>query len=157
MNGSPDDIYWMQHAMCLAMRAAEEGEVPVGAVIVKQGQWLAEGYNQPIGQCDPTAHAEINALRAAARVLANYRLSDVTLYVTLEPCQMCAAALVQARVARVVFGAPDPKTGACGSVVNVFAGPGVNHRPQVCGGVAAAACGELLTTFFQQRRGHKAL
>ena len=145
-----------QAFMRLAMNAAAEaklaGEVPVGAVVVKDGEVIAVGYNQPIGQHDPTAHAEINALRAAAQKLGNYRLVDCTLYVTLEPCAMCAGAMMHARLARVVFGASDPKTGACGSVMNLFAEKKLNHQTQLVGGVLAEECGAMLSTFFSERR-----
>jgi tRNA(adenine34) deaminase len=126
--------------------------VPVGAVVVCDGEVLGEGFNSPIGSHDPTAHAEIQALRAAARRLRNYRLSGCTLYVTLEPCVMCAGAIMHARMARVVYGAPDPKTGACGSVVNLFAESRLNHHAEVTGGVLSAECGALLTRFFRDRR-----
>ncbi|TAN12455.1 MAG: tRNA adenosine(34) deaminase TadA [Burkholderiaceae bacterium] len=142
----------MRLALDQAHLAAAAGEVPVGAVIVKDGQVLAAAANAPIGQSDPTAHAEIRALRAAARQLGNYRLDDCTLYVTLEPCAMCAGALLHARVDRVVFGAADPKAGAAGSVLDVFAEPRLNHRTQVQGSVLADECGALLRDFFKARR-----
>jgi len=142
----------MRHALSLAERAREEGEVPVGAVLVKDGQAIGEGWNRPIGGHDPTAHAEIMALRAAARFLNNYRLLDTTLYVTLEPCVMCAGALIHARVARLVYGAADPKTGAAGSVADIFAAPYVNHRLVVEAGLMAKECGGLLSSFFKERR-----
>jgi tRNA(adenine34) deaminase len=142
----------MHHALALARRAAEAGEVPVGAVLVKDGAIVGEGWNHPISAHDPTAHAEIGALRAGAAALGNYRLVDTTLYVTLEPCVMCAGAIVHARVKRLVFGAPDPKTGAAGSVFDVFASGKVNHVVQVQGGVLAEECGRMLTEFFRQRR-----
>ena len=142
----------MRHALSLAERAREEGEVPVGAVLVKDGQAIGEGWNRPIGGHDPTAHAEIAALRAAARLLNNYRLLDTTLYVTLEPCVMCAGALIHARVARLVYGAADPKTGAAGSVADIFAAPYVNHRLVVEAGLMAKECGGLLSSFFKERR-----
>lgn len=146
------DLFWMRHALSLAQRAALEGEVPVGAVLVQDDVLIAEGWNQPILSHDPTAHAEIVALRAAAETLNNYRLPGTTLYVTLEPCVMCAGAIVHARVKRVVFGAPDPKTGAAGSVFDVLVSDRHNHRVQVTGGVLAEECGRLLTEFFRARR-----
>jgi tRNA(adenine34) deaminase len=121
-------------------------------VIVKDGEVVSVGYNQPIGLHDPTAHAEINALRSAAQKLGNYRLVDCTLYVTLEPCAMCAGAMMHARLARVVFGASDPKTGACGSVMNLFAEKKLNHHTQLDGGVLADECGTMLSSFFAERR-----
>ncbi|HMR70297.1 MAG TPA: tRNA adenosine(34) deaminase TadA [Rubrivivax sp.] len=164
MSGA-DDIQGLQaerdrHAMRLALDQALNaqlvGEVPVGAVIVRDGaegpQLLATGYNRPITTHDPTAHAEIVALRHAATLLGNYRLPGCTLYVTLEPCAMCAMALMHARLARVVWGAPDPKTGAAGSVVDLFADPRLNHHTAVRGGVLADACGALLREFFAGRR-----
>jgi len=148
---SPDH-YWMRRALRLAEQAGCEGEVPVGAVLVKNGQLIAEGWNRPISRNDPSAHAEIQALRAAGDVLCNYRLVDTTLYVTLEPCTMCAGAIIHARVARVVFGAPDPKTGAAGSVFNVLNSDQYNHRVELLGGVLIEECAALLTEFFRQRR-----
>lgn len=148
---SPDE-YWMRHAYSLALRAAQAGEVPVGAVIVKDGQLIAEGYNLPITHHDPTAHAEVQAMRAAGRVLNNYRLNGTTLYVTLEPCPMCAGAMVHARVARVVYGAADPRTGAAGSVFNILQTGELNHRCEVQGGVLADECGGLLREFFRLKR-----
>jgi len=142
----------MRQALALARQAAETGEVPVGAVLVHQGQVIATGHNRPIGAHDPTAHAEIMALRDAAQQLGNYRLEDCELYVTLEPCPMCAGALLHARLKRVVFGAADPKTGAAGSVLDLFALRQLNHQTQVQGGVLAGECGELLQGFFQQKR-----
>lgn len=151
-----DDQYWMARALALAERAAEQGEVPVGAVLVRpQGdglQVVATGYNRPITTHDPTAHAEIVALRHAATLLGNYRLPECDLYVTLEPCAMCAMALVHARIRRVVFGAPDPKTGAAGSVIDLFAQRQLNHHTAVSGGVLAEPCGALLRSFFAERR-----
>jgi len=142
----------MRMALDAAAGAQRVGEVPVGAVLVKDGAVIAVGHNQPIIDHDPTAHAEIAALRAAAQQLGNYRLPGCTLYVTLEPCVMCAGAMLHARLARVVFGAHDPKTGACGSVVNLFTEPRLNHHTQVQGGVLAAECGTLLSAFFAERR-----
>ena len=146
------DLFWMARAIDLARAAQAQGEVPVGAVLVVGDHVLGEGYNQPIGACDPTAHAEIVALRAAASLAANYRLPGSTLYVTLEPCAMCAGAIVQARVARVVFGARDPRAGAAGSVFHVLGEARLNHRPAVHEGILAGRCGELLRNFFQDRR-----
>ncbi|MBU4183568.1 MAG: tRNA adenosine(34) deaminase TadA [Gammaproteobacteria bacterium] len=142
----------MREALAEAQRAAQAGEVPVGAVVVQGGRVIATGRNAPIDGLDPTAHAEIVALRAAARALGNYRLDDCTLYVTLEPCAMCSGAMLHARLPRVVFGAADPKTGAAGSVVNLFAEPQLNHQTTVQGGVLADECGALLSDFFRQRR-----
>ena len=147
-----DDSRYMQRALELALEGAQAGEVPVGAVLVADGAVVGEGYNVPISSNDPTAHAEIRALRAAAQRMGNYRLPGSVLYVTLEPCVMCAGAAMHARVARLVFGAPDPKTGACGSVVNLFAEPRLNHHTEVCGGVLADECGALVRTFFDARR-----
>ncbi len=146
------DADFMQAALEQARAAAAAGEVPVGAVVVRGGQVIATGRNAPIDGNDPTAHAEIVALRAAAQVLGNYRLDDCELFVTLEPCAMCSGAMLQARLKRVVFGAPDPKTGAAGSVVNLFAEAQLNHQTQLQGGVLAAQCGAQLQDFFQQRR-----
>ena len=142
----------MTRAIELARAAEAEGEVPVGAILVAGDSVLGEGYNRPIGACDPTAHAEIVALRAAASQAANYRLPGSTLYVTLEPCAMCAGAIVQARVGRVVFGARDPRAGAAGSVFQVFGEARLNHRPAVTEGVLAERCSLLLTEFFRRRR-----
>ena len=142
----------MKLALEQAQHAWDLGEVPVGAVVVKDGVVIATGYNQPIAKHDPTAHAEIVALRAAAEVLGNYRLPGCELYVTLEPCVMCSGAMMHARVAKIVYGAPDPKTGACGSVVNLFEQEQLNHHAQVTGGVLADACADLLKRFFAARR-----
>ncbi len=147
------DVAFMERALALAVEAEAAGEVPVGALVVRDGEVLGEGCNGPVAGHDPTAHAEIAALRAAATRCGNYRLPDTTLYVTLEPCLMCAGAMVHARVARLVFGAFDPKGGAAGSVVDAFALPGLNHRVAVTGGVLADACGDQLRTFFRARRG----
>src|SRR5581483_479658 len=148
----PSDIAFMQRALEVSERARESGEVPVGAVLVLNGQILADGANRPIAAHDPTAHAEIEALRAGGRVLGGYRLLDTTLYVTLEPCAMCAAAIVHARVRRLVFGAWDMRAGAAGSTIDLFALAGQNHRVDVFGGVLAAECGNRLKAFFAQRR-----
>lgn len=142
----------MQQALSQAHNAWALGEVPVGAVVVKDGQVVATGFNQPIGTHDPTAHAEIMALRAAATILGNYRLPGCELYVTLEPCVMCAGAMMHARLARVVFGAADPKTGACGSIVNLFQQEKLNHHTEVSGGILAQECSALLKSFFAERR-----
>jgi tRNA(adenine34) deaminase len=146
---------FMRLAMDQARNAWVLGEVPVGAIIVQDGTVIATGFNHPIGSCDPTAHAEVRALRAAAEVLGNYRLSNCALYVTLEPCAMCAGAIQHARIARLVYGAPDPKTGACGSVVDLFAEPRLNHHASVRGGLLAGECAELLAEFFAERRKRK--
>ncbi|WP_397409696.1 tRNA adenosine(34) deaminase TadA [Polaromonas sp.] len=146
------DADYMQLALAQARQAAEAGEVPVGAVLVRGGQVIATGYNQPIGGHDPTAHAEMQALRFAAQAAGNYRLDECELFVTLEPCAMCAGAMLHARLKRVVFGAPDPKTGAAGSVIDLFANPQLNHQTQVQGGVLAGECGAVLQDFFHQRR-----
>jgi len=147
------DLQWMRHALSLAQRAAAAGEVPVGAVLVRDGEVIGEGWNQPIGLHDPSAHAEMLALRAAAAKLGNYRLPDTTLYVTLEPCVMCAGAIVHARVGRLVFGARDPKAGAVDSVYDVIAQPRLNHVVAWQGGVLEEDCGALLREFFRARRG----
>ena len=146
------DEVWMRHALLLACRAEAAGEVPVGAVVVRDDRIVGEGWNRPIGDHDPSAHAEIVALRAAARHLGNYRTGGSTLYVTLEPCVMCAGAIVHARVARLVYGADDPKAGAVHSVYDVIAAPRLNHRVRWQGGVLADECGERLRAFFRARR-----
>lgn len=146
------DALFMQQALSQARNAWVLGEVPVGALVVRDGEIIATGFNQPIANHDPTAHAEIMALRAAAAILGNYRLPGCALYVTLEPCVMCAGAMMHARLARVVYGAPDPKTGACGSIVNLFAESRLNHHTEVVGGVLAEDCSQLLKDFFAERR-----
>ncbi|TAK54039.1 MAG: tRNA adenosine(34) deaminase TadA [Gammaproteobacteria bacterium] len=146
------DIDWMRRALALAARAEAEGEVPVGAVIVRDGVVLGEGWNQPIGRRDPTAHAEILALRAAGLQVGDYRLGGATLYVTLEPCPMCAAACAHARIARLVFGAWDPRQGAAGSVFDLVNAAALNHRVDAFGGVLAEECGAILRQFFAGRR-----
>lgn len=148
----PSDVDYMQRALALARAAAAQGEVPVGALVVRGSEIIGEGANRPIGQHDPSAHAEIEALRAAGRALGDYRLTGATLYVTLEPCIMCASAIVHARIDRVVFGAWDPKAGAAGSIADVFAIPQLNHRVDVFGGVLAEECATLLSEFFRARR-----
>lgn len=145
----------MQLAMQMARQAAQRGEVPVGAIVVKDGLVIGQGGNVPIGDLDPTAHAEIIAMRQAASHLGNYRLVDCTLYVTLEPCAMCAGAIQHARIKRLVYGASDPKTGACGSVVNLMAETKLNHHCEVLGGVLADECGQILSDFFKKRRRDK--
>ena len=147
------DIDFMRIALEHAAAAQASGEVPVGAVLVKGNDVVATGANKPIATHDPTAHAEIEALRAGGRVLSSYRLTDTTLYVTLEPCAMCASAIVHARVKRLVFGAWDPRAGAAGSIVDVFALEGLNHRVDVFGGVLMEECGALLKKFFGDKRG----
>ena len=142
----------MQMALDLAVQAAAAGEVPVGAIVVQDGVVVGRGYNQPVGSVDPSAHAEIMALRDAGRTLGNYRLPGCDLYVTLEPCVMCSGAIMHARVRRVVFGASDPKTGACGSVVNLFEESRLNHHATVSGGIMAGEAAGLLQNFFAGRR-----
>jgi len=149
---TPTDADFMRHALQLATRAQAQGEVPVGAVLVKNGAIIASGANRPIASHDPTAHAEIESLRAAGRVMGSYRLTDTTLFVTLEPCIMCASAIVHARVKRLVFGAWDPRAGGAGSIANVFALPALNHRVDVFGGVLMAECAALLKQFFESKR-----
>ena len=146
------DNHWMQHALHLAEQAAEQDEVPVGAVVVLDEEAVGEGWNQPISSCDPTAHAEIIALRDAARRIGNYRLTGATLYVTLEPCLMCVGAMIHARIGRVVFGASDPKRGAVNSTTRAFETQGLNHRVTFTGGVMASACAGRLHDFFRARR-----
>lgn len=150
-----NDEYFMRQALAGARKAAASGEVPVGAVIVRQGRVVARGYNRPIAKRDPTAHAEIEALRKAARRLGNYRLPDCTLYVTIEPCAMCAGAIAHARLSRIVYGAPDPKAGACGSVIDVLHEPRINHHTQVEGGLLARECAAIVQDFFRSRRGKR--
>ena len=143
---------WMRQAIELARTAQSRGEVPVGAVLVRDGRVVGQGGNAPISASDPTAHAEIAALRDAASALGNYRLPDCDLYVTLEPCIMCAGAIMHARLRRLVFGAHDPKTGACGSVIDLFASARLNHHTRVTAGILAEDCGTLLSAFFAARR-----
>jgi tRNA(adenine34) deaminase len=153
MTSPMDDSEYMGLALDQAREAGAAGEVPVGALVVLEGEVVGRGFNQPIGRHDPTAHAEVMALRDAAARTGNYRLPGCTLYVTLEPCAMCAGAIMHARIDRVVFGAPDPKTGAAGSIVDLFAEPRLNHHTAVVGGVLAEQCGSLLSGFFSARRG----
>jgi tRNA(adenine34) deaminase len=146
------DVACMQVALLQAKEAAAAGEIPVGAVVTVGGEIVATGQNCPVRESDPSAHAEIVALRSAGKTIANYRLTDATLYVTLEPCTMCLGAMVQARIARVVFGAYDPKAGAAGSAIDLTDSPAFNHRFEVMGGVLADECGALLQKFFKDRR-----
>ncbi|MEN9724716.1 MAG: hypothetical protein RLZZ98_225 [Pseudomonadota bacterium] len=146
------DEQFMREALSLAQHAAALGEVPVGAIVVKDGVIVGRGSNAPIGSQDPSAHAEILALRDAAKNIGNYRLVDCSLYVTLEPCAMCAGAIQHARIGQLVFGAKDPKTGACGSVVNLMTEDKLNHHTEVASGVLESECGQLLSDFFKQRR-----
>lgn len=147
-----EDIMWMRHALTLADKAESIGEVPVGACVVLNGELLGEGFNTPITDNDPSAHAELRAVKEAAAAVQNYRLIDATLYVTLEPCSMCAGMLVHARVKRVVFGAKDAKTGAAGSVMNLLQHPALNHQLEVVSGVLADECANKLSDFFRKRR-----
>ncbi len=147
-----DDEFWMRQALELASQAELAGEVPVGAILIQDNQIIGQGQNSPIKAHDPSAHAEINALRQGALALNNYRLPNTTLYITLEPCAMCAGAIIQARVARVVFGASDPKTGAAGSVFNILQNAQLNHRVSLTSGVLAAECSQQLSDFFRKKR-----
>ncbi|HEB58190.1 MAG TPA: tRNA adenosine(34) deaminase TadA [Gammaproteobacteria bacterium] len=152
-NLDPRDLRWMRYALDLARRAEAEGEVPVGAVLVdREDRLIGEGWNRPIGSHDPSGHAEILAMRDAARRVENYRLTDTTLYVTLEPCVMCAGAMIHARIHRLVYGAPDAKTGAAGSVFSIVQAAEHNHAIEITGGILADECGTLLRQFFHQRR-----
>jgi len=146
------DVQFMQEALAEARSAAAAGEVPIGAVLVHDGKILARAGNRTIRDCDPTAHAEIVALREAARLLANYRLADTTLYVTIEPCSMCAGAIIQARVPRLVYGADDPKGGAVRSCFEILSDPRLNHQVKVTSGILAADCATILQSFFSERR-----
>lgn len=148
----PSDSVFMRRAIELARRAEGEGEVPVGAVVVLGGKVIGEGWNRPISSADATSHAEMEAIRAACKAVGNYRLTGASLYVTLEPCAMCIGAIFHARIARVMFGAPDPKTGAAGSIMNLFAESRLNHHATVEGRVLAEECGALLSDFFAKRR-----
>jgi tRNA(adenine34) deaminase len=147
----PDEL-WMEEALRAAQRAQEAGEVPVGVVVVCEGRVIGRGWNRNLGDCDPTAHAEIVALREAAAAVGNHRLANCDLFATIEPCPMCAGALVHARIKRLVYGADDPKAGAVQSVMQVLNHPRLNHRVEVRGGVLAGRCAELLQTFFRNRR-----
>jgi tRNA(adenine34) deaminase len=153
----PDDTIFMQAALELARQAAAMDEVPVGALVVCDGEIVGRGFNHPVTRHDPTAHAEVMALRDAAARLDNYRLPGCTLYVTLEPCAMCAGAIMHARIGRVVFGARDPKTGVAGSVIDLFAEARLNHHAEIVGGVLEEECGNLLSSFFAARRNRTAL
>ncbi len=150
--GKSLDEFYMQHALHQAELGGQHGEVPVGAIVVYNNEIIAQGFNQPINQHDPSAHAEIQVLRMAGQELNNYRLLDCTLYVTLEPCVMCAGAIMHARIPRLVYAAADPKTGACGSVINVFSETKLNHHTEVQGGVLASQSSQLLKSFFSERR-----
>jgi len=152
-----NDEQYMRAALELAQQAQGMGEVPVGALVVKDGEIIGRGYNAPISGRDPSAHAEMQALRQAAQSLGNYRLVGCDLYVTLEPCLMCAGAIMHARLARLVYGATDYKTGVCGSLLNVFAEARLNHHTKVTGGVLADECGAMLSAFFAMRRAQKKL
>ncbi|AJI94192.1 tRNA adenosine(34) deaminase TadA [Yersinia ruckeri] len=152
MSTEYNDEYWMRQALELAQRAQEEGEVPVGAVLVLDNQAIGIGWNRPIVHHDPTAHAEMMALRQGGQALQNYRLLNATLYVTLEPCVMCAGAMVHSRIRRLVYGANDIKTGAAGSLLDILRHPGMNHQVEITAGVLAEECSQTLSTFFRQRR-----
>jgi len=149
---SEEDLIWMQYAYNLAIRAQQEGEVPVGAVVVKDNEIIGEGWNSPIKNHDPTAHAEIMALRDASRNIQNYRLVDTTLYVTLEPCVMCAGAIVHARIKKVIFATHDPRTGAAGSVFSILDNSELNHKVDVEQGMLSSESAELLRNFFKEKR-----
>ena len=149
----PADEEWMRRALAQAREALEHGDVPIGAVVVHDGRVIGSGHNERERLQDPTAHAEVLALREAAAALGSWRVLDSTLYVTLEPCAMCAGAIVLSRIPRVVYGTTDPKAGAAGSVLDVLDDPRLNHRPEVVGGVLADECGDLLRAFFAERRG----
>jgi len=149
------DEYWMERALELAKNAQDAGEIPVGALLVKDNQLIASGWNRSIESHNPTAHAEIMALQQAGQVLSNYRLLDTTLYVTLEPCIMCAGAMVHSRIGRLVYGAKDFKTGACGSYINIMERPGLNHYVEVTGGILEETCSAMLSAFFKMRRAQK--
>jgi tRNA(adenine34) deaminase len=151
-DSSKTDLDFMRQALELAREAAKNNEVPVGAIVAKDGIVIGRGSNAPIGLNDPTAHAEIVAMREAAISLGNYRLVDCTLYVTLEPCAMCSGAMQHARIKKLVYGANDPKTGACGSVISLMTDTRINHHTEVVGGLLAQECGEVLSGFFKQRR-----
>ena len=146
------DAHWMRYALNRAIEAGERGEVPVGAIVVIDGDLIAEGFNQPIATNDPTAHAEIVAIRRAAAQLGNYRLTGASLYVTIEPCQMCVGAMVHARIARLIYGAPEPKAGAIESAMRAHEHPSLNHRIEVTGGVLASEARDVMQDFFRDRR-----
>ncbi|MBI0438769.1 tRNA adenosine(34) deaminase TadA [Dickeya dianthicola] len=152
MINTMDDEFWMRHALTLAQRAWDEGEVPVGAVLVQGDKIIGEGWNRPISRHDPTAHAEIMALQQGGQALQNYRLLDTTLYITLEPCVMCAGAMIHSRINRLVYGAADAKTGAAGSLVDILRHPGMNHHIAITDGILADECADLLSRFFRMRR-----
>lgn len=149
---TPNDEYWMQQALEQARTAEKEGEVPVGAVLVRDDELIATGSNQSISLVDPTAHAEVIAIREAAKVCGNYRLIDTSLYVTLEPCAMCAGALVHARIKRLFFGAYDPNSGSAGSVFNILDSDKLNHKVEIMGGILEQECSELIQGFFRRKR-----
>lgn len=149
------DVYWMNHALMLADKAEQQGEIPVGAVVVVNNTIIGEGWNQSITLHDPSAHAEMQAIRQAGQVIQNYRILDATLYVTLEPCPMCAGTLVHSRIPRLVFGAPDYKTGSAGSVMNLVVNPQLNHQLVVQGGVLETDCADKISSFFKRRRAQK--
>ncbi|HET9399649.1 MAG TPA: tRNA adenosine(34) deaminase TadA [Candidatus Acidoferrales bacterium] len=149
---SAGDIHWMREALAEARIAAEREEVPIGAVVTLDGREIARAHNRTIMDCDPTAHAEMIALRSAAHTVGNYRLTRAELYVTVEPCAMCAGAMVQARIARVVYGCAEPKGGAAGTCFNIFEHPMINHRVTVTGGILAEECAQVLQQFFAARR-----
>jgi tRNA(Arg) A34 adenosine deaminase TadA len=153
----PIDVAYLRAAIAEAINAEANGEVPIGAVVVHEDKIIGRGQNRVLRDSDPTAHAEIVALREAGRALANYRLEDCTLYATLEPCAMCAGAILHARISRLVYAAPDPKAGACGSVLSVMNHPQLNHKVEVASGLLAEECSALLTNFFLKRRGKKPL
>lgn len=150
-----NDAYWMKQALALAQKAWEQGEVPVGAILVLDDEVIGQGWNRPITRHDPTAHAEVMALQQGGQIVQNYRLLNATLYVTLEPCVMCAGAMVHSRIKRLVYGASDLKTGAAGSLLDVLRHPGMNHQIEITAGVMANECSEMLSQFFQQRREQK--
>lgn len=150
-----NDAYWMKQALALAQKAWEQGEVPVGAILVLDDEVIGQGWNRPITRHDPTAHAEIMALQQGGQIVQNYRLLNATLYVTLEPCVMCAGAMVHSRIKRLVYGASDLKTGAAGSLLDILRHPGMNHQIEITAGVMANECSEMLSQFFQQRREQK--
>jgi tRNA(adenine34) deaminase len=147
-----DDEYWMQKAITLAKQAETQGEVPVGALVVKENELLGQGWNRPISSHDPSAHAEIVAIREAASSTGNYRLPGTTMYVTLEPCVMCAGAIMHARISRVIFGAYDQKAGAAGSIIDIFSNPKLNHHAEIVCGIFEQECADLLKQFFLSRR-----